>query len=446
MWIEKIYERHRFTSFQMITIGFLAVILIGTFLLMLPISSCNPESVSFIDALFTVTSAVCVTGLVVVDTATSWTMFGQLILLLLIQIGGIGVVTVIVSFALFSGRKIGLIQRSVMQNSISAPQLGGIVRLTGFILKGTFLIEFLGAILLFPVFFKDFGVLKGLWYSVFHSVSAFCNAGFDLMGVMEKYSSLTRYAVNPLVNFTICVLIILGGLGFLVWKDIVTYRWKLKKYPLQSKIVLSFTVGLILLPAIYFYFIEFKGFGFQQRFLLSIFQSVTPRTAGFNTADFGQMSETGKLITIILMLIGGSPGSTAGGMKTITVAVLLLGMISTMQRKDCSTLFSRRIEDSIVHQAATILMMYLVLFLLGSMFISTYEQVDMMTAMFETASALGTVGLTVGLTPRLHFISKLILIIYMYLGRVGALTLIYAATKDRIHSISKLPTEKLMIG
>lgn len=304
-------KRRAYLLFQIIIFGFLAVILVGTLLLMLPFASREPGSAPFLDALFTATSATCVTGLIVHDTATYWSCFGQVVILLLIQIGGMGVVTITIAVAMVSGKKIGLMQRSLMQESISAPQVGGIVRFTGFFLKGIALIELLGAILLAPVFIKDFGVGKGIWYGVFHSISAFCNAGFDLMGVRQQYSSLTYYAGNGLVNAVIVLLILIGGLGFLTWEDIKTNKLQFKKYRMQSKVILVTDLILVIVPTVIFYFGEFHGSQWGnglERFWLSLFQAVTPRTAGFNTADFGQMSEGGLFLMVMLMLIGGAPG------------------------------------------------------------------------------------------------------------------------------------------
>ena len=440
-------KNHRhFTSFQVIILGFFSVILLGSLLLMLPISTRDGHGASFADGLFTATSAVCVTGLVVRDTATYWSEFGQAVILTLIQIGGMGVVTIAVAIAVASGRKIGLMQRSTMQEAISAHQVGGIVRLTKFILKTSISIELLGALLLAPVFCKDFGIFKGLWYSVFHSISAFCNAGFDLIGIREPFSSLTSYASNPIVNFTIMALIITGGLGFVTWADIRKNKFHFRKYNMQSKVILTVTAGLLIFPAIYFFFCEFSNLPIGERILSSLFQSVTPRTAGFNTADLTLLTETGLMIMIILMLIGGSPGSTAGGMKTTTVAVLFSSALAVFRKQDSAHFFSRRIPDNAVKNAATILMMYLTLFLGGGMVISYIEKVPLMSTLFETSSAIGTVGLSLGLTPSLGMVSKAILILLMFFGRVGGLTLIFAALSERNTFGSRYPQEKITVG
>lgn len=441
-----IHKKNRFTSFQIIIGGFIAVILIGALLLMLPVSSKAGIVTPFNEALFTSTSAVCVTGLVVQDTATYWSWFGQGIILVLIQIGGLGVITIAVSFALLSGRKISLMQRSVMQEAISAPKVGGIVRLTGFVLKGTFLVEFTAAFIMMPVFVKDFGA-KGIWMAIFHSISAFCNAGFDLMGTENaKYASLTSYISHPLINITIMLLIIIGGIGFLTWEDILKNKYRIKSYRMQTKVILTTSLLLILFPAFFFFFRDFADMPMQERIFSSLFQAVTPRTAGFNTANLTMMTKDGLGIVIVLMLVGGSPGSTAGGMKTTTLAVLIANTLACFRRKEDAQMFGRRIETSTIKNAATIFMMYIVLFFGGAIVISTVEDLSFSTCLFETASAIGTVGLTLGITPELGVISQTILMILMFLGRVGGLTLIYAALSGSGKKISKLPQEKMTVG
>ena len=278
------HKKKKLTSFQIIILGFLGVILLGTVFLMLPVSTRAGTATPFSDALFTSTSAVCVTGLVLHDTATYWSFFGQVVILFLIQIGGLGVITVAASFAMISGRKISLMQRSTMQEAIAAPKVGGIVRLTNFMIRTTLAIELLGTIIMAPVFCQDFGV-KGLWVALFHSVSAFCNAGFDLMGTTEAFSSLTGYASEPVVNLTIMSLIIIGGIGFLTWDDLRANRLHWQKYRMQSKVILCTTAVLLIVPAIYFFFFEFSALEPGKRILCSLFQSVTPRTAGFSRFD-----------------------------------------------------------------------------------------------------------------------------------------------------------------
>ena len=443
---EIIRRKRRLSSFQIITLGFAGVILLGALLLMLPISTTGENITPFNETLFTATSAVCVTGLVVQDTGSYWSTFGQVVILALIQIGGLGVVTVAASFALLSGRKISLMQRSTMQDAISAPKVGGIVRLTRFILRGTFLIELLGALAVLPVFCRDYG-WRGIWMAVFHSISAFCNAGFDILGTESNhYPSLTGYADSPVINITIMLLIVIGGIGFLTWDDIFENKWRFHRYRMQSKVILVTTGFLIFLPAMFFFFSDFSTLPAGNRLLASFFQSVTPRTAGFNTVNLSTMSGASQGVIILLMLIGGSPGSTAGGMKTTTLAVLLANAVATFRQRDSAQFFGRRVDCSAVKTAATILMMYLVLFFGGAVFISVYEDLTLSACLYETASAVGTVGLTLGITPQLHLPSQIVLIVLMYLGRVGGLTLIYAAFSGKKINGAKLPQEKIMIG
>ncbi|MBS5029638.1 MAG: Trk family potassium uptake protein [Clostridiales bacterium] len=437
--------KRKLTSFQIIIIGFFCVIIFGTFLLMLPFSSRSGLATPFFEALFTSTSAVCVTGLIIHDTATYWSVFGQIVILLLIQIGGMGVITVAASFAMISGRKISLMQRSTMQEAISAPKVGGIVRLTGFIVRGTLVMELLCAAVMAPVFCRDFGK-KGLWMALFHSVSAFCNAGFDLLGVRTPFSSLTSYAANPVINFTIMFLIVVGGIGFLTWDDIRANRLHLRKYRMQSKVILCTTAVLLIIPAMYFYFFEFDDLTRKERLLSSLFQAVTPRTAGFNTVELTDLSEAGQFITIALMLIGGSPGSTAGGLKTTTIAVLFTTAISTFRRRENANIFGRRIDDDVVKNATTISLMYITLCCTGGLIISVSEGLPMITCLFETASAVGTVGLSLGITPELNLLSRVVLILLMFFGRVGGLTLIFAALSGVQKKVSKLPKEKITVG
>ena len=440
-------RKKHMTSAQIIIFGFMVVIFMGALLLMLPISTKGPGGAPFLDALFTSTSAVCVTGLIVHDTATYWTEFGQFVIISLIQVGGMGVVTVAVAVAMVSGKKIGLRERSTMQDAISAPKVGGIVRFTGFILKGTFIVELTGAVLMAPQFIKDFGFVKGIWYAVFHSISAFCNAGFDLMGVREPFSSLTHYVGHPVINFAIMMLIVVGGLGFLTWEDIWTNRRCWRKYRMQSKVILTTTALLILIPAVIFYFLEFNGPEWQgrgARIWASLFQSVTPRTAGFNTVDLTAMSEPGQLLTAILMLIGGSPGSTAGGMKTTTLAVLLLSGWAVFYRKEDTQCYGRRISEETVRYAAVVMMMYITLCIGGALAISYLEGLPILICIYETASAIATVGLTLGITPELGTTSRIILILLMYCGRVGGLTLVYAAISGVKLMFQGCPRKRLL--
>ena len=443
MWA--LFHQRKITSSQIIIYGFALVILIGALVLMLPVSSRAGTATSFLDCLFTSTSAVCVTGLVVYDTTIHWSVFGQTVILLLIQIGGMGVVTVAAAITMASGKKISLMQRSTMQDAVSAHHVGGIVRFTGFILKGIFLFELLGALVLMIVFIPEYG-MKGIWLAVFHSISAFCNAGFDLMGTKSPYSSLTSYAAHPVVNVTIMLLIIIGGIGFLTWQDVRQNGIHIRRYRMQSKVILAVTGLLTLLPTLYFYYFEFSSFSPSQRFWGSLFQAVTPRTAGFNTLDLTVLSETGQMITCLLMLIGGSPGSTAGGMKTTTFAVLVACAVAVFRKRENGQFFGRRIADDTVKNAVTVFLLYITLFLSGGMIISRVENLPLMTCLFESASAVGTVGLTLGITPGLGTISRLVLISLMFFGRVGGLTLIFATLPATKNTLSRLPLEKITVG
>ena len=443
---EIIHQKHRLSSFQIIISGFVGVILLGALLLMLPVSTTEGCITPFNETLFTATSAVCVTGLVVQDTGSYWSGFGQAVILALIQIGGLGVVTVAASFTLLSGRKISLMQRSTMQDAISAPKVGGVVRLTQFILRGTFLIELLGAAAMLPVFCRDYG-WRGIWMAVFHSISAFCNAGFDILGTENNlYPSLTGYTGSPIINITIMLLIMIGGIGFLTWDDICEHKWHFHRYRVQSKVILVITGFLIVVPAAFFFFEDFSALPTGTQLLVSFFQSVTTRTAGFNTVALSAMSGASKGIMIVLMLIGGAPGSTAGGMKTTTLGVLLANAVATFRQRDNAQFFKRRIDCNTVKTASTILTMYLTLFFGGGIFISVYEHLPLSDCLYETSSAVGTVGLTLGITPQLHIPSQIVLIILMYLGRVGGLTLIYATLSGKKTGNAKLPQEKITVG
>ncbi len=440
------FLRKKPSSFQIIIMGFLGLILVGTILLMLPIAAKDGCGASIEDALFTSTSAVCVTGLVVRDTALYWSGFGQAVILVLIQIGGLGIVSVVAFIAMLSGRKITLLQRSMLQDSISAHQIGGIVKMIGFVFMIALITELSGAVIMLPSFCRQYG-LSGIWMSVFHSVSAFCNAGFDIMGARTgAFSSLTSFAGNPGIVIPIILLIISGGIGFLTWEDIAANKLHFHKYKMQSKVILITTALLIIVPAVLLFLFEYTDSGMKDRILLSLFQAVTPRTAGFNTASFSSLSGTGSMLLIVLMLIGGSPGSTAGGMKTTTAAVMFANASSVFQRKRSVQLFGRRIEDSTIRNAATLFMLYLLLPVIGAAVISMAENIPVGTSLFEAVSAIGTVGLSLGITPSLGFVSRVVLILLMFFGRVGGLTLIFAAISSKNTDIAQRPVEKIIVG
>ena len=448
--IFKTLKNKRITPSQIIILGFLALILAGTVLLMLPFATQDGHGAPLLDALFTATSATCVTGLVVQDTASYWSAFGQGVILVLIQIGGLGVVTMGITIAMVTGRRIGLKQRWVMQESISAPQMGGILRQTRFILRAVLGIELTGAVLLLGPFIRQFGPLRGVWYAVFHSISAFCNAGFDLMGIREPFSSLTTLGGSVPVALTLSALIIVGGLGFFTWRDLYDNRLRWKRYTLQTKLVLV-TTAVLLLGGFVFFLYEFsqpqwRHLSAGRRVLEAWFQSVTTRTAGFNMADLTAMDPAAQLVTILLMLVGGSPGSTAGGFKTTTLAVLVLGTRAVFRHRSSAQCFGRRISDETLRNASALLTLYVGLFLGGGLLICCIDGVPLMGALFESASAVGTVGLSLGLTPGLSTVSHLILIFLMVFGRVGGLTMIYAVTSGAAPERSQWPQERVSVG
>lgn len=439
-------KKYQLNQFQIIMIGFAALIVCGAFLLMLPCASASGQVTPFNQALFTATSASCVTGLILQDTGTYWSVFGQIVIILLIQIGGLGIVSMVSLVALISGKKLSLRERETLQDAISAPQVGGIVRRLRFIVKVTLITEAVGFIIMLPVFCSDFGA-EGIWMALFHAISAFCNAGFDLMGSKSgAFTSLTAYHDNGIITSAISLLIILGGIGFFTWEDFVKHRLKFRRYKMQSKVILLTTAVLIILPAALYFFNDFSELAFGDCICQSIFQAVTPRTAGFNTADLNGMTSNGRILMIILMLIGGSPGSTAGGMKTTTLAVLFANIAAVFRNRKDVNFFGRRIADQVIKNAAVILTLYLILCLGGAMVISAAEGLPFTTCVFETASAVGTVGLTLGITPSLGFESQMILILLMYLGRVGGMTMLLSAANPKERIPSQYPHENLIVG
>ena len=435
------------SDFQIIILAFACVILLGGILLMLPVSSAAGLWTPFSEALFTSTSAVCVTGLVVHDTMTYWSIFGKTVILLLIQTGGMGVVTLSAMVLSVTGHKLGLVQRTLIQDSIGSEHMGGLVRMVRFIVKIMLTVEGIGACILATVFVPLYGPLKGAAFSVFHSVSAFCNAGFDLMGEQGEYSSLTGFAANPVVTLTISLLIILGGIGFFTWKDFIDHGLKFRRYRMQTKAILVMTAALLLLPAIYLFMAEYGNLPLGERLLAAIFQAVTPRTAGFNTTDLTQMSGTGQAVTVILMLIGGAPGSTAGGMKVTTIFVILATCASVFGGEEECSGFGRSIDNKVISQAMALMTIYMTLFLVSGAVICSLEQQPLHICLFEAASAIGTVGLTLGITPSLGLISKIILIALMFLGRTGGLTIAWALFKIQGPSVNrKYPKGNIAVG
>ncbi|HCQ5532945.1 TPA: Trk family potassium uptake protein [Clostridioides difficile] len=418
---------------QIMVSGFAAIIVIGALLLTLPIASQSGESIGLLNALFTATSAVCVTGLVMVDTATYWSLFGQIVIITLIQIGGLGFMTVATMFSLMARKKIQLRERLLIQESLNQADLSGLVRLTRFVLIITITIEGIGALVLSTVFIPQFGLYKGIWYSVFHAISAFCNAGFDLMGsVSGPFTSLNSYVNNFTVSMTVCALIVLGGLGFPVVLDIVRKR-RFSKLNVHSKVVLFSTATLIFVGALFIFLIEFNqkatmaDLPLKGKVLSAIFQSVTARTAGFNTLDLATLRESSVFVMIILMFIGASPASTGGGIKTTTLAVLIITVRSFLSGKSDIEAFERRLAPSTIKKSLGIFVISISAVIFGTLIISiTQPNFTLVQSAFEVTSALATVGSSLAGTPNLNALGKIIIIIFMFMGRVGSLTLFMA--------------------
>lgn len=430
--------------------GFFIIILIGTLLLMLPFST-RGEAAKPLDALFTATSATCVTGLVAADTFQNWTIFGQLVILLLIQTGGLGFMTIGVFFSIYIRRKISLKERELLQESINTLQLAGVVRLTKLIVKGTLLLEGAGAVLLSFRFIPQMGWIKGCYFSIFHAVSAFCNGGFDLMGGEEAYVSLTAYVEDPLVNLVIMALIIIGGIGFIVWQDVLANGFCVKKYMLHTKIVLLTTGILVFGSALLFWLFERQALFAQLspggQALAALFSSVTARTAGFNTVDTGALSSGSKLLTMILMFIGGSPGSTAGGIKTTTVVVLIMYTWNSLRNKNGCSIFERRIPDEVIKKSSMVLVINLLMALAAGVIICGIQpELPMDNIIFEICSAIGTVGMTCGITRDLNGISKCIIIFLMYCGRIGSMTFALSFMQKKKTDPVQYPLGKLTVG
>ena len=445
--------KHHLTSFQIMILGFAGVILLGALVLMLPIATASHTWTPFHEALFTSTSAVCVTGLVVQDTGSYWSAFGQTVILLLIQIGGLGVITAAVTFLMLSGKNISLKERSAMQDAISAPVVGGIVRLTRFILKGTFLVELVGALALLPAFCRDYG-LRGVWMAIFHSVSAFCNAGFDLFG---HFSSLTAFQNEPLVLLTISTLIVLGGTGFAVLGEVTRQRFQWRELSLHSRLVLGMTGVLLLMGMTFFCLTEWHNpatlggiSGAGNKIVNALMQSTTMRTAGFNSVDLASMRQSSKLMSIILMFIGASPASTGGGVKTTTVAVLALTVWSVIRGDADVQLARRRVPPGLIRRALAIVSISLAMALGGTMLLTLLEGdgQPFLDMMFEAFSAMATVGVSSAGTPNLTAGSKTVLALMMFFGRVGPLTMASALASRQNRNASKIryPEEEITIG
>ncbi len=440
----------RLTTTQTIAVGFLAIILIGTLVLMLPVSSRSGRFTDPLTALFTAASATCVTGLVVVDTHSYWSVFGRCFILGLIQIGGLGFMTIGVFLAVLMRKNIGLKERGILQESMNTLQIGGVVRLVKKITIATFAIEGIGAVLLSFRFVPEMGWLEGIGNGVFHSISAFCNAGFDLMGKKEEYSSLAAYADDLLVNVTIMLLIVLGGIGFVVWDDLQKKKLRIREYLLHTKIVLTVTAVLVFGGALLYWLLErdnlMADMGGKEIVLTSLFASVTARTAGFNTIDVAGMSASSKLVTVVLMFIGGSPGSTAGGIKTTTFAVMLIFVWANLRNSHGCNVFRRRLEEGEIRKASIVVTINLVLAVAAAAWICALQDFPMEDVLLEVFSAIGTVGMSAGITRGMGTVSRIILIVLMYCGRIGSMTFALSFTERKKVAPVQLPAEKIIIG
>lgn len=443
---EKIKRLH---PVQILCIGFAALIFIGAILLTLPISSAKGTETSFVDAFFTSTSAVCVTGLVTLDTGTYWSYFGKTVIIILIQIGGLGFMSFATLLSLILGKKITLRERLVMRESMVSFRLQGIVRLAKYILIFTFTVEFIGAALLATQFIPRLGFLKGVYYSFWHSISAFCNAGFDIIGYGN---SLTGYNQNLVILVTLSMLIVVGGLGFIVWWELFHYR-DVKRISTHSKVVLFVTAVLISLGALLIFVFEYnnpetlKNLPFVHKISNSFFSAITPRTAGFNSISTSGMTTAGIILTMILMFIGGSPGSTAGGVKTTTIGVMIMTIISVIKGKEDTEIFKRRIPKSTVYKALAVNIIAFMLLSIVVVILSVTEvRASFRDILYEATSALGTAGLTLGITSKLSRVGKVVLMITMYCGRVGLLTVVTALYAKKNVSGVKYPEDKIVVG
>ncbi len=443
-------KKYGLNKTRTIAFSFLVIIMIGALLLMLPVSSRDGQWTDFLTAFFTSTSASCVTGLVLVDTYSHWSVLGQLIILVLIQIGGLGTIAIRILLAVFLKRNITLKSRNLLQESINSLQIGGVVRLIRQVLRATIFFELSGAAVMAFYFVPRLGVGRGIYYSIFHAISAFCNAGFDLMGYQGEYVSFVSAVDSPLINIPIMVLITVGGLGFIVWADLWHEKFHFRKYKFQTKMVLSASAILLFGGAVLFYLLESGGsmseLSFSGKIYASLFSSVTARTAGFNTIDTGMLSDSGKFLTIMLMFVGGSPGSTAGGIKTTSMAVILVYMAAYLKGKRGAEIFGRTVNDETVKKAVTVFTLNLLLALMVTMVISSLQEIPLLDVMFEAFSAIGTVGMTTGITRDLGLIGRILIIILMYLGRVGSMSFAFSFSENRSIPKVRLPETEVPVG
>lgn len=439
-------ERFKLDPPRVLALGFGGLILIGAILLNLPIATQNGESIGFINALFTSASAVCVTGLVVVNTGEFWSLFGQVVIILLIQMGGLGFMTMATIGALIIGKKITLKERLVIKEQLNQETMSGLVKLTKYVILSTFAIEVIGAILLSTRFIPIYGLIKGIWFSIFHSISAFCNAGFDITG-----NSIVPFVGDFIINMTISGLIILGGLGFSVYIDISRNK-HFRKLHLHSKLVLTITGILIGVGMIVILLTEFNnpntlgGLNIGEKLTSSFFQSVVPRTAGFNSVNIGALYDTTVFFIIILMFIGGSPGSTAGGIKTTTFGTLILTTIGVIKGNKDVVAYRKRIAEEVINRSLAIATVGMGLIIVVSFILTVTERATFLDVLFETTSAFATVGLTRGITPNLTDFGKIIITLTMYAGRVGPLTMAFAFAKRSKKSNFRYSEGNILVG
>lgn len=440
----------RKSTTRLIASGFALIILTGALLLTLPIANRSGHG-NLLNSLFTATSATCVTGLIVADTYQNWTIFGQLVILCMIQVGGLGFMTIGAYISVLLKKRIGLQEREQLQESVNTLEIAGVVRLVKKIVQGAFCIEGLGAVLLACRFIPRFGAVRGIYFSIFHAVSAFCNGGFDLMGVNEAYSSLVAFEGDIVVNLVVVTLILVGGIGFIVWDDVARHKWHFRKYLLHSKIVITTTLVLTAVGTVLFLVTEdqaaFAGMDPLEKFLGALFSSVTPRTAGFNSVDTASLSNAGKVLTMVMMFIGGSPGSTAGGVKTTSMIVLLFYAGAMVLNREDINLFGRRLSDEVVKKANAVVIINSTLTIIATLVIMTLQPLlNFEDVLFEVLSAIGTAGMSVGITRDLNIISRVIIMILMYCGRLGSLSFALIFAQKRISASVRQPQEKIIVG
>lgn len=449
-------KKFKLSTTQAIMLSFFLAVLLGSILLSLPISSANGVAVPYLDALFTATTATCVTGLVTVPTVSTWSIFGQIVILILIQIGGLGIITIMTGFMIILRHKLGIGDYLLIQDAFNLNTLSGLAKFVKKVILGTFIVEGIGALLYMIVFIPEFG-LKGIWISIFNAVSAFCNAGIDIIAE----NSLANYATNPLVNIVTCALIFLSGIGYIVWWDVIgvlqkfkTHKWKcFSLLTLHSKIALSVTAFLIFGGALAIFIFEYQNpltmseFSLYEKIQASLFQSVTTRTAGFFTVPQEHLTNASAIVCLLLMFIGGSPVGTAGGVKTVTIAVLIASAISSIRNKNEVNLFHRNISKQAIRKAIAVVFMSFAIMFISTILLSATNDANALDIVYETVSATATVGLTRNLTTSLNTIGKLIIIATMYLGRIGPISLAIAfSTRKENPNIIKNPTEEISVG